>query len=221
MPVLAAGQPPRRYGRGEALTDTASVQSLEAERAAAIIAALQQEAADIRAKQQRQAASQTQQLDAERAAKQRLAQELSQAQVGCTDLGGPGGPVLACRPAEVHSSLRCSLQVRIAAPGAGGGVWRCEPRGVPGVQDASTTLQRQLTEQAALLSQQSSQERELAAAAQDAAREAARLNMDLQALEHQHVQEQAPHAPTPSSDPTLLSSAGCALPGHYAGCMSA
>ena len=61
-------------------------------------------------------------------------------------------------------------------------------------QDTSATLQQQLSEQAALLSQQSSQEQELASAAQEAAREAARLNMDLQALEHQHQQEQVPPA---------------------------
>ena len=56
-------------------------QSLEAERAAAIIAALQQEAASIRAEQERQAASQTERLASERAAKQRLADELDAAKV--------------------------------------------------------------------------------------------------------------------------------------------
>ena len=98
--------------------DTASaVQSLEAERAAAIIAALQQEAADIRAEQQRQAATQTQQLDAERAAKQRLERALTQAQVP-----RPGAGLLACLCCLAHwAGLRmkpCRLdEARLAVPG--------------------------------------------------------------------------------------------------------
>ena len=58
-----------------------SVQGVEAERAAAIIAALQQEAAEIKAEKERLLASQDQHLERERADKQRLAEQLQATEV--------------------------------------------------------------------------------------------------------------------------------------------
>ena len=54
---------------------------MEAERAAAIIAALQQEAAEIKAEKERLLASQDQHLERERADKQRLAEQLQATEV--------------------------------------------------------------------------------------------------------------------------------------------
>ena len=62
------------------------MQGVEAERAAAIIAALQQEAAEIKAEKERMLASQDQHLERERADKQRLADQLQAAEVLATDL---------------------------------------------------------------------------------------------------------------------------------------
>ena len=82
-------------------------------------------------------------------------------------------------PIDLKTALGGTLAQRVC----------CTPLTGLSLQEERDRLQRQTAEQAAMLTEHGSAGKALEAAAQEAAQEAARLRLDLQAAEHQHAQQ--------------------------------